>query len=64
MWQQHLINENFPTIYFNAWENDFTDDALVALIGEVSSSIKGDNSKLMKIGNEYQEIANKKTQHL
>ncbi len=39
MWEQHLKNSHIPTIYFNAWENDFTDDALVSLIGEISSAI-------------------------
>lgn len=50
MWEQHLKNSNIPTIYFNAWENDFTDDALVSLIGEIGSAIddiskNGDQSK-------------------
>ena len=50
MWEQHLNNNEIPTIYFNAWENDFTDDALVTLIGEISYkidelSVKGDASK-------------------
>jgi hypothetical protein len=36
MWRQHLINEGFPTLYFNAWENDFQQDVLVALISELS----------------------------
>lgn len=50
MWEQDLKNNNVPTLYFNAWENDFTDDALVCLIGEISASIKelsktGDESK-------------------
>jgi len=36
MWRQFLINEGFSTIYFNAWENDFSDDALASLIGELS----------------------------
>ena len=40
MWQQYLKNQHIPTIYFNAWENDYTDDALIALIGEISLSIK------------------------
>lgn len=39
MWKQHLENNNIPTLYFNAWENDFSDDALVSLIGEISSAI-------------------------
>lgn len=36
MWRQHLINNEFPTLYFNAWENDFQQDVLVALISELS----------------------------
>lgn len=50
MWEQHLKNAQIPTLYFNAWENDFTDDALVSLIGEISSSIK----ELAKNGDETQ----------
>jgi len=50
MWEQHLKDNNIPTLYFNAWENDFSDDALVSLIGEISSSIdeiskSGDQAK-------------------
>jgi hypothetical protein len=40
MWQQHLINNGFETIYFNAWENDFEDNALTALIGELKPIVK------------------------
>ena len=40
MWQQFLKNQHIPTIYFNAWESDYTDDALIALIGEISLSIE------------------------
>jgi len=40
MWQQYLINDDFQTIYFNAWENDFEDNALTALIGELKPIVK------------------------
>ncbi|PIT51020.1 KAP family P-loop NTPase fold protein [Snodgrassella communis] len=40
MWQQSLKNQDIPTIYFNAWESDYTDDALIALIGEIGLSIQ------------------------
>lgn len=58
MWEQYLKNKNIPTIYFNAWENDFTDDALVSLIGEIGSAIddiskNGDQKK----AHEYLEKA-------
>jgi len=48
MWQQSLKNSGVPTIYFNAWENDFSEDALVSLIGEISSAL----SELSRTGDE------------
>lgn len=39
MWIQHLKNDGFPTMYFNAWENDFSGDALVSLLGELETSL-------------------------
>lgn len=36
MWQYHLELEGLKTIYFNAWENDFEDNALTALVGELN----------------------------
>ncbi len=48
MWEQDLRNNDIPTLYFNAWESDFSDDALVCLIGEISASIK----ELSKLGDE------------
>lgn len=35
MWEQYLKNEEFKTLYFNAWDNDFENDVLVALISEL-----------------------------
>lgn len=36
MWQQHIeLGEQASTIYFNAWENDFEDNPLTALMGEL-----------------------------
>ncbi len=35
MWKQHLENKGFKTLYYNAWENDFEEDVLVALISEL-----------------------------
>jgi len=37
MWQQDLNNNDFKTVYFNAWENDFEDDPLAALMAELKS---------------------------
>ena len=32
MWKQSLINQEFKTIYFNAWENDFEDNPIRTFI--------------------------------
>ena len=46
MWKQELLSQGYPCLYFNAWENDFSDDPLVSLIGEIDSGI--DALKLTK----------------
>jgi hypothetical protein len=52
MWEQSLKNEKFNTLYFSAWENDFTDNALISLIGELQSKItefsKEEDSEIKK----------------
>jgi len=37
MWEQQLKGQGFQTLYFNAWENDFELDPLVALMAEFKS---------------------------
>ena len=32
-WQKELENEGFKAVYFNAWEDDFCDDPLLAILG-------------------------------
>src|SRR5260370_28284823 len=41
MWKQQLDNGGFQTIYFNAWENDFNNNPLVALMSELKPLTKG-----------------------
>lgn len=45
MWQQHLINKGFKTMYFNAWENDFEMEPLVAMLGELKKLLGKTESK-------------------
>lgn len=46
MWQQHLKNRNYKTLYFNAWKNDFLDDPLIAILGELKEEFNtNDNIK-------------------
>lgn len=44
MWKQHIENQNYKTLYFNAWANDFDGRPLVALLAELNtiSLDKGD----------------------
>ncbi len=37
MWQQHLNNGEFKTLYFNAWENDYDSNPLAALMSELKT---------------------------
>jgi len=48
MWKQQLKNEGFQTIYFNAWENDFDSNPLVALMSELKTLSNNQNQKLYK----------------
>lgn len=53
MWQAQLEKEGHKCIYFNAWENDFADDPLVACVAELQSHLGEDqllsnNQKLAK----------------
>lgn len=40
MWHQKLINDGYDTVFFNAWENDFVEDAFIAFINEIRESLK------------------------
>lgn len=37
MWEQDLKNKEYQTVYFNAWENDFENNPLTALMGELKT---------------------------
>ena len=39
-WQKALENDGFQAIYFNAWEDDFSTDPLLAIMGQISDYFK------------------------
>ena len=39
-WRQELEQKDFQAIYFNAWEDDFCDNPLLAIIGQLSEHFK------------------------
>ena len=39
-WQRDLENQEFKAIYFNAWEDDFCDDPLLAILAQLARHFK------------------------
>lgn len=48
MWRQYLTDKGYHTLYFNAWETDYTADPLIAMLAELKK-IKGDESQYKKM---------------
>ena len=40
MWKQHLRNEGFPVVGFNAWNTDFAEYPLIALTSELLNTLR------------------------
>ena len=54
-WQKELKSQSFRAIYFNAWEDDFCDDPLLAILGQLSDDFK--EGKLREFANELFQVA-------
>ncbi len=39
MWKQHLRNQGFPVVEFNAWQTDFAGDPFIALLSELTDGL-------------------------
>jgi hypothetical protein len=39
MWKTHLESFGHTCLYFNAWQNDFVEDPLIAFVGEISKKM-------------------------
>jgi len=48
MWEQTLRKDGFQTVYFNAWENDFDNNPLVALMSELKTLLNDKNDIIFK----------------
>ena len=48
-WQRDLEIDGFRGIYYNAWEDDFRDDPLLAIIGQLSHQFVEDNFRKIAI---------------
>ncbi|MFT4757077.1 MAG: hypothetical protein ACI91R_001727 [Vicingaceae bacterium] len=47
-WRQLLKKEGFQTIYYNAWKDDFADNALLSIIAELTEDIENPDKKLLE----------------
>ena len=61
MWKDLLDNDEkysskFNTLYFNAWENDYITDPLLALVSEIEAEIKREDSKFKKNFNKVKQV--------
>ena len=50
MWAQHLRNEQFPVVEFNAWETDFAQDPFIALTSEIATGLQNLGSTAGRLG--------------
>jgi hypothetical protein len=48
MWEQELKDKGYQTVYFNAWENDFENNPLTALMGELKTLAQKENEESFK----------------
>jgi hypothetical protein len=54
MWSEYLREKGHPVVVYNAWENDYVDDPLIAFIGEIEEDVAAiressvDNPRLHK----------------
>ena len=49
IWAQHLRNQGFPVVGFNAWETDFSGDPFVALSTELTEGLQKYANKSMSM---------------
>jgi len=54
MWEQSLKNDKFSTIYFSAWEDDYCDNAFIALVGQIWDKIK--DGTWREMGKTFKEV--------
>lgn len=48
MWAQHLRNQEFPVVEFNAWETDFSGDPFIALSTELTDGFPGPKDETLE----------------
>ncbi len=54
-WQKDLEKDQFRAIYYNAWEDDFCDDPLLSIIGQMSEQFK--EGKVKELAKQVGQVA-------
>ena len=45
LWEQSLLNDDRPVVHFNAWENDYSVNAFVSILSELTNQIRQNDVK-------------------
>ena len=46
LWKQSLFNGGCPVVHFNAWENDYSANALVSILFELTDQLRDCDAKV------------------
>lgn len=63
MWEMYLDNHNIKSIYFNAWENDFTNEPLITIVGEICEFFEECSKKNSELFTQIKKLK-EKSSHL
>ena len=55
MWKTHLESQGHVCFHFNAWENEFVEDPLIAFVGEINKTLAGKNAK-GPLGSQFKKL--------
>lgn len=55
-WAEDLKKNNHPIVYFDAWENDFSDDPLLAFVSELEDSLNRYKAKTPKAKRIFKKV--------
>ena len=55
MWSKYLEKQNFVTLHFNAWENDFTNEPFISLVSEIGEQLSIQNPEKITTLKNYKD---------
>lgn len=59
MWKKYLDNKGIPNLYFSAWEDDYSNEPLIAIFGEIQNYIKKNEDIEKKVEKGLGEVVKK-----